>query len=126
MELIKNTKLPSERALSAIKRWEKKLDLHLGSEEKAELVKNISHEMQDCIMEERDNTDKFISLSENENSTLEYYLSMIDRLKYMIGGAIIENSRKKRDDILIEMAKIIGANVVEEQIPHKVKLKQVV
>jgi len=126
MELIKNTKLPSERALAAAKRWEKKLDLHLTPEEKAELVKSISQELQDCIMEERDNTDKFIELSQTENGVLDYYLGMLDKFKYMIGNVIVENSRKKRDELLFEMAKIIGANVVEEQIPHKVKLKEAI
>ena len=126
MELIKNSMLPSERALSAIKRWEKKLDLHLTSEEKVELVKSIIQELQGSIQEERDNTDKFIALSENENGVLEYYLDMLDKMKYMVGSVIVENSRKKRDETLIEIAKIIGANVVEEQIPHKVRLKQAV
>ena len=126
MELIKNTKLPAERALSAAKRWEKKLDLHLTPEEKAELVKAISQELQDSIMEERDNNDKFIELSQTENGVLDYYLGMLDKFKYMIGSVIVENSRKKRDELLFEMAKVIGANVVEEQIPYKVKLKEAV
>jgi hypothetical protein len=126
MELIKNTKLPDERALSAAKRWEKKLDLHLTPEEKAELVKAISQELQDSIMEERANNDKFIELSQTENGVLDYYLGMLDKFKYMIGSVIVENSRKKRDELLFEMAKVIGANVVEEQIPYKVKLKEAV
>jgi len=126
MELIRNTKLPSERALAAAKRWEKKIDLHLTPTEKAELVKSISQELQDCIMEERDNTDKFIELSKTENGVLDYYLGMLDKFKYMIGTVIVENSRKKRDELLFEMAKVIGANVVEEQIPYKVKLKEAI
>jgi hypothetical protein len=126
MELIKNTKLPTERALSAIKRWEKKTELQLKPEEKAELSKNITQELQNCIMEDRDNNDKFITLSAHENGVLDYYLSMLDKMKYMIGDIILENSRKKRDMKLIEMAKVIGANVVEEQIPHKVKLKEAI
>ncbi len=126
MELIKNTKLPSERALTAIKTWEKEIRLTLTPKEKAELSKVITEQLQDAIMEDRDNNDKFINLSEHENGVLDYYLGLLDKMKYMVGEVILENSRKKRDALLIEMAKILGANVVEDEVPHKIKLKEAV
>lgn len=124
MELISHSKLPSERALNAIKRWEKRQDVQLEPEERANLAKSIIYELQESINEEKENNDKFVKLSEHENGVLNYYLEMIDTIKYMLGDAIFENSLKKRDVILLEMAKILGANVVEEQIPHKTKVKQ--
>jgi hypothetical protein len=124
MELIQNTKLPSERALSAAKNWEKKSGIQLTMGEKISLINTITDELQDSIMEDRDNADKFIALSEKENGILEYYLGILEKMKYMVGDVIMENSRKKRDSLLLEMARIVGANVVEEQIPYKSKLKQ--
>jgi hypothetical protein len=126
MDLIKNTKLPSERALGALKRWEKKKNIKLNPDERADLARSIVQELQDAIEEERLNTDKFVALSEHENGVLNYYLEMLDQFKYMIGDVIMENSLKKRDALLLEMARVIGANVVEEQIPHKTKLKEAV
>jgi hypothetical protein len=123
MEPIKNTKLPSERALSVTKTWEKKSGIQLTMGEKISLINTITDELQDCIMEDRDNTDKFVMLSEKENGILEYYLGVLEKMKYMVGDVIMENSRKKRDALLLEMAKVVGANVVEEQIPYKSKLK---
>jgi hypothetical protein len=126
MELIKNTKLPSERALAAIKTWEKETSLTLTPKEKAELSKIIIEQLQDAIMEDRYNNDKFIELSTHENGVLDYYLGLLDKMKYMVGEIILENSRKKRDALLIETAKILGANVVAEEIPHNIKLKQAI
>jgi hypothetical protein len=126
MEIIKNTKLPNERAMSVARRWEKKRNLRLTPEEKEDLIKAIKNELQDAIIEERTNNDKFIALSEHENGVLNYYLAMIDQVKYMVGDIIMENSRKKRDLLLLEMAKIMGANVVEEEVPYKTKLKEAV
>lgn len=123
MELIKNTMLPTERALSVIKRWEKKRGTRLTPEERVDLSKSIIQELQDAIEEERMNNDKFVELSTHENGVLNYYLEMLDRFKYMLGDVIFENSLKKRDILLLEMAKIIGANVVEEEVPYKTKLK---
>ena len=123
MNPIKNTKLPSDRALSAIRTWEKTQNRKLSPEDKAQLVKGIVSELQDSIMEDRENNDKFIELSEHENGVLNYYLGILDRLKWSVNDAIMENSLKKRDIILLEMAKIVGANVVEEEIPYKTKLK---
>ncbi len=123
MDPIKNTKLPSDRALSAIRTWEKTQNKKLSPEDKAQLVKGIVSELRDSIMEDRENNDKFIELSEHENGVLNYYLGILDRLKWSVSDAIMENSLKKRDIILLEMAKIVGANVVEEEIPYKTKLK---
>ena len=123
MELIKNTMLPTERALSVIKRWEKKRGTRLTPEERADLSRSIIQELQDAIEEERMNNDKFVELSTHENGVLNYYLQMLDQFKYMLGDVIFENSLKKRDILLLEMAKIIGANVVEEEVPYKTKLK---
>jgi hypothetical protein len=123
MNPITNTKLPTDRALSAIRTWEKKQNRKLSQEDKAELVKGIVSELQDSIMEDRENNDKFIALSEHENGVLNYYLGILDRLKWSVSDAIMENSLKKRDIILLEMAKIVGANVVEEEIPYKTKVK---
>lgn len=123
MDPIKNTKLPSDRALSAIRTWEKTQNRKLSPEDKAQLVKGIVRELQDSIMEDRENNDKFIELSEHENGVLNYYLGILDRLKWSVSDAIMENSLKKRDILLLEMAKIVGANVVEEEIPYKTKLK---
>ena len=123
MNPIKNTKLPSDRALSAIRTWEKTQNRKLSPEDKAQLVKGIVSELQDSIMEDRENNDKFIELSEHENGVLNYYLGILDRLKWSVSDAIMENSLKKRDILLLEMAKIVGANVVEEEIPYKTKLK---
>lgn len=125
MEFIKNTMLPQERSIKAVKRWEKKLDIKLTVEEKEELIKSIVYELQSAIMEDRDNNDKFIELSKREDGILTYYLSMLDKLKYGIGDIILENSRKIRDQKLLEMAKIVGANVVEEEIPYKTKIKDI-
>ncbi len=124
MELIKNTMLPTERALSVIKRWEKKRGTRLTPEERADLSKSIIQELQDAIDEERTNNDKFVELSTHENGVLNYYLGLLDQFKYMLGDVIFENSLKKRDILLLEMAKIIGANVVEEEVPYKTKLKR--
>lgn len=126
MDLIKNTKLPSERAIGALKRWEKKKNIKLNPDERAELAKCIVQELQDAITEERENNSKLVELSEHENGVLNYYLEMLDQMKYMLGDVIMENSLKKRDVLLLEMAKVIGANVVEEQIPYKTKLKQAI
>jgi len=123
MNPIKNTKLPADRALSAIRIWEKTQNKKLSPEDKAQLVKGIVNELQDSINEDRENNDKFIELSEHENGLLNYYLGILDRLKWSVSDVIMENSLKKRDIILLEMAKIVGANVVEEEIPYKVKLK---
>lgn len=123
MNPIKNTKLPTDRALSVIRTWEKTQNKKLSPEDKAQLVKGIISEIQDSIMEDRENNDKFIALSEHENGVLNYYLGILDKLKWSVSDAIMENSLKKRDTILLEMAKIVGANVVEEEIPYKTKLK---
>lgn len=126
MNPIKNTKLPADRAMSAIRTWEKTQNKKLSPEDKAQLVKGIISVIQDSIMEDRENNDKFITLSEHENGVLNYYLGILDKLKWLVSDAIMENSLKKRDTILLEMAKIVGANVVEEEIPYKTKLKLVI
>ena len=55
-----------------------------------------------------------------------YYLYLLDKVKFMLSEAFIENSKHKRDAMLVDMMKILGTNVVEESIPVPYEAKKVI
>jgi hypothetical protein len=117
---------PEEIALKLVtKNWQPILS-KLEEKEQEKIQKDLINALKSAIQLERDTTDKFIELTENEVGVISYYIYLLDKIKYMATEAFIENSKKKRDLLLVEMSKILGANVVEETIPVPYKLKEVV
>ena len=126
--VIKTAITPEEIAIKVItKNWQSLFEKYsIEEEDQEKMYKDLIKSLYASIELERNNTDKFIEITENEIGIVSYYLYLLDKVKYMATEAFIENSKKKRDILLVEMAKILGANVVEESIPVKYKVKEAV
>lgn len=122
--VIRQKITPEEMALKLIRKNEVLSNLDADEQEsiQIDLIKTIK----DAIQIERDTTDKFIELAGNEVGIVAYYIYLLDKVKYMATEAFIENSKKKRDLMLVDMAKILGANVVESTIPVPYKIKETI
>jgi len=124
--VISTKTTPEEMVVKLItKNWKPILE-KLDESDQEKIQNDLLKTIQNAIQLERDTTEKFIELTENEVGVVSYYLYLLDKVKYMTTEAFIENSKKKRDLLLVEMAKILGANVVEETIPVPYKIKEVV
>lgn len=124
--VIKQAATPEELAVKLITRNWKDIFAKLDEKEQERIQQDLVNTLYRAVQTERDTTDKFIEITENEVGVVSYYLYLLDKVKYMATEAFIENSKKKRDILLVEMSKILGANVVEEKIPVPVKIKEVV
>lgn len=124
--VIKTKITPEEIAIKLIrKNWQPIFNANNVEEKDQEKIQNdLVKAIYSAIQLERDTTDKFIEITENEVGVVGYYLYLLDKVKYMATEAFIENSKKKRDILLVEMAKILGANVVEETLPVAYKVKE--
>lgn len=124
--VIKQTATPEEIAVKLVTRNWKDIFEKLDEKDQEKIQQDLVNTLHKAIQTERDTTDKFIELTEHEVGVVSYYLYLLDKVKYMATEAFVENSKKKRDLMLVEMAKILGANVVEESIPVPYKIKEVV
>ena len=123
--IIKQKITPEELAIKLItKNWQPILD-KLDEKDQEQIHHDLVNVLHSAINLERATTDKFIELTANEVGVVSYYLYLLDKVKYMATEAFIENSKKKRDLLLVEMSKILGANVVESKIPVPCKIKEV-
>ncbi len=122
--VIKQKITPEEMAIKLItKNWKPILD-KLDEKDQERIQQDLVNVLYSAIELERATTDKFIELTANDVGVVGYYLYLLDKVKYMTTEAFVENSKKKRDLLLVEMAKILGANVVEETIPVPYKIKE--
>lgn len=124
--VITQTATPEEIAVKLITRNWKDIFEKLDERDQEKIQQDLVNALHKAVQTERDTTDKFIELTEHEVGVVSYYLYLLDKVKYMATEAFIENSKKKRDLKLVEIAKILGANVVEESIPVPYKIKEVV
>lgn len=122
--IIKQKITPEELAIKLItKNWQPILE-KLDEKDRERIHQDLVNTIRSAINLERATTDKFIELTENDVGVVSYYLYLLDKVKYMATEAFIENSKKKRDLMLVEMSKILGANVVESKIPVPYKIKE--
>lgn len=112
---------PEEIAIKLVRK--NKVLANLEEEDKESVQIDLIKTIRDAIQLERDTTEKFIELAVNEVGVIAYYIYLLDKVKFMATEAFIENSKKKRDLLLVDMAKILGANVVESTIPVPYKVK---
>ncbi len=124
--VIKQKITPEEMAIKLITKNWKNIFEKLDEKDQERIQEDLVNVLYSAIQLERDTTDKFIELTANDVGVVSYYLYLLDKVKYMTTEAFIENSKKKRDLLLVEMSKILGANVVEETIPVPYKIKEVV
>jgi hypothetical protein len=124
--VITQAATPEEIAVKLITRNWKEIFEKLDERDQEKIQQDLVATINKAIKIERATTDKFIELTEHEVGIVSYYLYLLDKVKYMATEAFVENSKKKRDILLVEMAKILGANVVEESIPVPYKIKEVV
>jgi ribonucleotide reductase beta subunit family protein with ferritin-like domain len=123
--VIKQNITPEEMAIKLItKNWKNILE-KLDEKDQERIQQDLVNILYSAIDLERATTDKFIELTANDVGVVGYYLYLLDKVKYMATEAFVENSKKKRDLLLVEMSKILGANVVEETIPVPYKIKEV-
>jgi hypothetical protein len=127
-KIVKNQITPEEIAVKMMtKNWSKIFNKYKMTEEEQEKIhRELVKAMKSSIQLERDTTDKFIEITESELGIVGYYLYLIDKVKLMLSEAFIENSKHKRDAMLVDMMKILGTNVVEETIPVPYKEKKVI
>jgi hypothetical protein len=122
--VIRQKITPEEMAVKLVRK--NKILASLDEEDQESVQIDLIKTIRDALQIERDTTDKFIELAVNEVGVIAYYIYLLDKVKYMATEAFIENSKKKRDLLLVDMAKILGANVVESTIPVPYKIKEIV
>lgn len=122
--IVRQKITPEEMALKLVRK--NKILSSLDADEKESIQIDLIKTITEALQIERDTTDKFIELAVNEVGVIAYYIYLLDKVKYMATEAFIENSKKKRDLLLVDMAKILGANVVESTIPVPYKVKETV
>ncbi len=120
--VIRQKITPEEIAIKLVRK--NKVLANLDEEDQESVQIDLIKTIRDAIQLERDTTDKFIELAVNEVGVIAYYIYLLDKVKYMATEAFVENSKKKRDLMLVDMAKILGANVVESTIPVPYKVKE--
>lgn len=121
---VKQKITPEELSVRIITKNWKNILSKLDEKEQDKIQTDLTNVIHSAIQLERCSTDKFIELTQHEVGVVSYYISLLDRIKFMAADAFLENSKKKRDMLLIEMSKILGANVVEETIPVPYKIKE--
>ena len=122
--VIRQKITPEEMAVKLVRK--NKVLSNLDADDRESVQIDLIKTIREALQLERDTTDKFIELAVNEVGVIAYYIYLLDKVKYMATEAFIENSKKKRDLMLVDMAKILGANVVESTIPVPYKVKEIV
>jgi hypothetical protein len=122
--ILKQTLTTEEIAARVVSKNWKEIMAKLSEKDQDRVYNDLVRTLDITLSKERENCDAFIEISKNDIGVVGYYLELLDKIKMMSCEALVCDSKKKRDILLLEMSKILGANVIEEGLPVKAKIAE--